>query len=161
METVNQDTNVTINEIPESEKTFTQAELDAIVSERLNREKKKFEGFEELKEKAKRLDEIEEANKTELEKATERVKALEAELESKKKADALRELRENVANEMNVPANLLHGEDEESCKAEANALLAFAKSNGYPIVRDGGEVTNTNKTTTRQQFADWWGAVTN
>lgn len=160
METVKQE-NVTINEIPESEKTFTQAELDAIVSERLSREKRKYEGFEELKEKAKRLDEIEEANKSELEKATERVKALEAELDSKKKADALREMREAVASEMNVPASLLHGEDEDACKAEAKTLLEFAKSNGYPIVRDGGEVNKTTKLTTRQQFANWWGEVTN
>ena len=158
METVNQD--VTINEIPEGEKTFTQAELDAIVSERLSREKKKYEGFEELKEKAKKFDEIEEANKSELEKATERAKALEEELNGMKKAESLRTMRESVAKELNVPVSLLHGEDEESCKAEAKAILDFAKVNGYPVVRDGGEVTNTTKPSTRQQFADWWGEAT-
>jgi len=50
-------------------KTFTQAELDKIVSERLAREKAKFADHDDLKKKAARLDEIEAANKTELEKA--------------------------------------------------------------------------------------------
>lgn len=158
METVKQD--ATINETPASEKTFTQAELDAIVTERLSREKKKYEGFDELREKAKKFDEIEEANKSELEKATERAKALEAELDGMKKAETLRTMRESVAKELNVPASLLHGEDEDSCKEEAKAILEFAKSNGYPVVRDGGEVTNTTKPSTRQQFASWWDEAT-
>ncbi len=36
----------------ESEKTFTQSELDEIIAKRIERERKKFEGFDELKEKA-------------------------------------------------------------------------------------------------------------
>ena len=65
-----------------------------------------------------------------------------------------------VAKELNIPAALLHGENEDDCKEEAKAILEFAKSNGYPVVRDGGEVTNTTKPSTRQQFADWWGEAT-
>lgn len=49
----------------EQGKTFTQDELDRIVSDRLAREAKKTA---ELTEKAKRLDELEEANKTEAQK---------------------------------------------------------------------------------------------
>ena len=44
-ETVKQETVV-------EERTFTQAELDAIVSDRLKRERSKYEGFEDLKAKA-------------------------------------------------------------------------------------------------------------
>ena len=38
-----------------------------------------------------------------------------------------------------VPAELLSGDTEESCTAQAQAILKFAQP-GYPSVRDGGEV---------------------
>lgn len=148
-ETVKQETIV-------EERTFTQAELDAIVSDRLKRERTKYEGFEEFKEKAAKLDELEEASKTELQKATERAKALEAELDTMKKAEELRTLRDKVASETGVPVSLLSAETEEACRSQAEQILAFASKNGsYPSLKDGGEVTNTNKGTTKQQFAKW------
>ena len=52
----------------EESKTFTQDELNAIVSDRLKREREKYADYESLKEKATKLDEIEEASKTELQK---------------------------------------------------------------------------------------------
>ena len=55
-------------EVTAVEKTFTQSELDSIVADRLRRERSKYEGFDEIKAKADKLDEIEAANKTELEK---------------------------------------------------------------------------------------------
>lgn len=140
-----------------SEKSFTQSEVDAIVSDRLKRERSKYEGYEELKAKAEKFDAIEEASKTELQKATERAEKLEAELNSMKKTDSIRTIREKVSQETGVPSNLLSAEDEETCKAQAEAIMAFATKNGsYPQVKDGGEVTNTIKRSTRQQFAEWW-----
>lgn len=50
-------------------KTFTQAELDKIVVDRLRQQKAQFGDVEDLKVKAARLDAIEEANKTENQKA--------------------------------------------------------------------------------------------
>lgn len=148
--TVKQEENVV------EERTFTQAELDAIVSDRLKRERTKYEGFDEFKEKAARLDELEEASKTELQKATERAQALETELAELKRAEEIREVRDKIATETGVPANLLNAETEEACKAQAEAILAFSsKGNNYPSLKDGGEVTNTNKGTTKQQFAKW------
>ena len=70
-ETVNQET---------ASKTFTQEEVNAIVADRLDRERKKYEGFDELKEKATKFDEMEEAQKSELQKVTERADALAKEL---------------------------------------------------------------------------------
>ena len=57
-ETVNQD-QATSTET--AEKTFNQSELDAIISDRLKREREKYAYYDALKEKATRLDEIEEA----------------------------------------------------------------------------------------------------
>lgn len=58
-------------------KTFTQEELDAIVTDRLGRERKKYEGFDDIKKKAARLDELERAQQSEVEKREQRIKELE------------------------------------------------------------------------------------
>jgi len=138
-------------------KTFTQEEVNGIVNERLARERKKYEGvdLDELKRKAQELDQIEEANKSELEKANERANSLQAELESLKKANEVRAMREKVASETGVPMNLLTAETEEECTEQANAIKAFAIPTSYPSVKDGGEVQNIGKVSTKQQFAEW------
>ena len=150
-ETVNQ-----VNEATETaEKTFTQAEVDAIVGDRLKRDRAKYADYEELKEKAGRLDAIEEAAKSELQKATERAAALQTELDTMKRADAVRQIRESVAAETGVPAYLITAETEEEAKKQAEEILKFARPSDYPTVKDAGEVAKTGKPTTRQQFAEW------
>ena len=51
----------------EPAKTFTQAEMDAIIGERLKRERDKYADYEELKTKAAAYDEAAEAAKSDLE----------------------------------------------------------------------------------------------
>ena len=58
----------------------SQDDLNRIIGERLDRERAKYADYDDLKAKAERFDEIEDANKTEIEKARERVKAVEDEL---------------------------------------------------------------------------------
>ena len=151
-ETVNQGNNATSQTEP---KTFTQADLDRIVQERVNRERAKYEGFEELKAKAQKYDEQEEANKTELQKAQERATELEAKLKKREHDDSIREMKKKVADEMKVPADLLTGETEEACKAQAQAMMTFAQSQGYPTVQDGGETNTTHKKSARDSFKEW------
>ena len=144
-----------VQEPQTEEKTFTQAELNAIVQDRLGREKAKYENYEELKEKALKFDEMEEESKSELQKATERADSLQAELDKMKKADAVRTLREEVSKETGVPSNLLHGTTKEECEAQAKDILAYAKPN-YPKVEDKGEVNHVGGGSTREQFANWF-----
>ena len=144
-----------VQEPQTEEKTFTQAELNAIVQDRIARERSKYENFEELKEKALKFDEMEEESKSELQKATERADSLQAELDKMKKADAVRTLREEVSKETGVPANLLHGTTKEECEAQAKDILAYAKPN-YPNVEDKGEVNHVGGGSTREQFANWF-----
>ena len=141
------------------ERTFTQAELNAIVQKRVGEVSAKYENYEELKAKALKFDQIEEESKSELQKATERADALEKELNSMKKADAMRSIRTKVAEETGVPVGLLTGETEEVCLEQAKAILDFAKPGSYPAVKDGGEVIKTGKRTTQQQFEEWAKAV--
>lgn len=147
-----------VQEPQTEEKTFTQAELNAIVQDRIARERSKYENFEELKEKALKFDEMEEESKSELQKATERADSLQAELDKMKKADAVRTLREEVSKETGVPANLLHGTTKEECEAQAKDILAYAKPN-YPNVEDNGEVNNAGGGSTREQFANWFNNI--
>lgn len=140
----------------QQEKTFTQAEVDKIVQERLQRDRKDRADYEELKEKAAKLDKIEEAAKSDLQKATERAEALQKELDQMKASAKVREIRDAVAAEVGIPGNLLTGDTEEACRQQADAIKAFAKLNNYPAVKDGGEVHNApTGTSTREQFANW------
>ena len=153
-ETVNQE-NATNN--TQEPQTFTQEQLDKIVADRLARERKKYEGvnLEELQRKASEFDKLEEANKTDLEKAQKKIGSLQAELDSMRKAEAVKAAREKVAKETGVPANLLTAEDEDACMEQAKAIKAFAVPEGYPVIKDGGEVQITQKRSARDDFASW------
>lgn len=148
-ETVNQVATVV------NEKTFTQDELNQILSERLKREREKYEDYDSLKEKAERFDQIQEDAKSELQKATERAEKLQTELSELKHAEEVRSIRERVAQTTGVPASLLTGETEEACNEQAAGILSFKTSSAYPTVKDGGEIQKTVEGSTRQQFADW------
>lgn len=109
------------------EKTFTQSEVNAMIRNRAR---------EELK------------------KAEERADKLQAELDVLKADAAARDVRDKVAKETGVPAHLLTGSDEESCKKQAEAIKEYAAPK-YPAVKDGGEVNINQKASTREQFAEW------
>lgn len=112
----------------ENEKTFTQAEMDSIIEGRLAREHEKYADYDSLKEKAGKYDEMQEQSK----KANEKANALQEQLDQLKKDGTVRQAREKVAKDTSVPAELLTGEDEESCKKQAEAILKFAKPKSYP-----------------------------
>jgi len=139
------------------EKTFTQEDVNKIVGDRIAREREKFADYDAIKEKAAKFDEMEEANKSELQKAHEKASALQAELDGMKAAEQIRRIRDEVAKETGVPSNLLTADTKEGCGEQAQAIKAYAESNrpGYPSVRDSGEATTSTKGTTKEQFEDW------
>ena len=136
-------------------KTFTQEDVDRIVTKRVAR----YSDYEALKEKAAKYDEQIEAGKSDLQKATERADSLQKELYAIRKETELRNLRDEVANATGVPAGLLTGASQEECEAQAQAILTWAQQktpNGYPRVPDGGEPIGTAKKTTRELFKEWF-----
>lgn len=151
MATENQNDNVQTQEKQLEGNTFTQADLDRIINKRFA----KYADYDELKAKADKLDEMEQANKSELQKATERAEKLQAELDGIRAENAIRDIRSKIADETGVPASLLTAASEDECRAQAKAILDYANPKSYPAVRDGGEVTHTGKPSTRQQFAEW------
>lgn len=153
-ETVNQGKNE--NTAGGQEKTFTQAELDRIVAERLGRERAKYEGFEDFKAKAEKYDQLQEASKSDLQKAQEESADWKTKYEALNREITARNIRDKISSETGVPADCLTGETEEACKAQADAILKFRGDKPkYPDLRDGGEPRHTTGGKTRDQFADW------
>ena len=135
------------------EKTFTQAEVDAIISDRLKREREKYADYIDLKDKAGKYDEVFKAHGE----ATKEAESLKAKLAELQKKIETRDVRDKVSAETGVPVQLLTGETEEECKKQAEIAMAFrGTAPKYPSVPDGGEVHRPGAGTTREQFADWF-----
>lgn len=145
----------------QEERVFTEAEVNKMMEARIGKERAKFADYDELKAKASKLDEIEEANKSELQKATERADALQSQLDSITKANEIRDIRNKVATDTGVPVNLLTADTEEECKAQAEGILSFAKPNGYPTVKDGGEARFPQSKSKVDAFGEWVNAQLN
>lgn len=146
----------------QEEKTFTQDDIDRIVTERLSREREKYSDYDVLKEKAAKFDAAEEASKTELQKAQEDVSRYKAESERLQAEMRMRDARAKVAAEKGIPAELLHGTTEEELSADADKLLKWHGENPtqkYPSVHDGGSPSGAPSGKTRDQFASWFSSV--
>ena len=116
-ETVNQEMNENAPAQQEN-RTFTQDEVNAIVADRLARERAKYADYDNLKAQAGKTD------------------ALQQQLDAIAADKARREMKQKVSDATGVPVELLTGETEEACTAQAQAIRAYA--NPYPNVKDGG-----------------------
>lgn len=134
----------------------SQRELDAVLKDRLERERSKFKDYNDLKAKADMLDQIEQANLSELDKANGRANSAESE-RNKAVAEALR-LRIAVTHGISLDdADLfLTGTDEETLTAQAKRLSDRAaeqakaeeeRKKKHPIVSKEGTSTNSGTTT--------------
>lgn len=119
----------------------SQEELNKAVGERIKRVEAKFSDYKDLKAKAAKFDEIEQANKTELEKLNERVTAA----ESAHQAAVVEALRFKVASKHGISEDdavlFLTGTDEETLTKQAQRLSnmdAERKKRGAHVAREGG-----------------------
>lgn len=120
-ETVNQEPVTTAAGEQQELRTFTQAEVNSIVADRLTRERAKYADYDDLKNKAQQFD------------------STKAELDALNAANTQRDMRARVAASTGVPVELLTGDTEEACTAQAQAALKFARQEpGYPIVKCAG-----------------------
>lgn len=118
---------------------FSQEQVDAIVKDRLAREREKYKDYNALKGKAVEYDKQQEASK----KALEQVEALKEELSGLKEQEKIRGIRTKVSGETGVPSELLTGDSEEDCKTQAEAILKFAKGSKYPGIKETEHRKNT------------------
>lgn len=135
----------------EPEKTFTQAEVDRIIADRLKREDVKG-----LKQKAAEFDKLSEAQKTAEQKAADAQKAAE---QRASEAEA-RAIRYQVAAEKGISkadADLfLTGTDEDSITAQADRLLerdGDRQKRGNYVPNEGKQPKNPSKDDPMRELA--------
>lgn len=107
-------------------KTFTQAELDQVVADRLARERRKFGDYDDLKKKATEYDKVEDAKKTELEKLNDELTSAQVELQAFKVA----ETRRKAASEAGLDPELaeyITAVDPDEALAQAKKLAERLK----------------------------------
>lgn len=92
---------------------------------RLEASKKNEQRAKDNADKAKRFDEIEEANKTEQQKLIERAERAEKVIAERDAKEATAQLIADVAKEKGVPANALRGATREDLESHADELLAL------------------------------------
>lgn len=140
----------------------TQADLDKIIGARLDRERKKYAGFEDLKAKAEKYDAIEEGQKTELQKLQERIERAEKENAVFKQREQVNTWAAEVSKETGVPANLLRGSTKDELESHAALLKEFTgEQSTAPIVQsDGKKPKSKAGVTTAELFEeatkDWF-----
>ena len=125
----------------EPERTFTQAEMDAIIGDRLKRERAKYADYDSIKAKAEQFDAAQEAAKSDYEKAVEERDAYKARLEAMEADKARADAVAKAASEHGVDLALL---SRMSGDVEENALFLkqqMANAPKYGLVPDGGEVS--------------------
>ena len=111
----------TVDDIDDFDPITSQEQLDRIIGQRIDRVKKQFAGFDELKAKAAQFDDLQEASKSELQRERERAAQLEQELA----AERHNALKATVAAAKGVPASALSGTTREELEASGDALLEW------------------------------------
>ena len=104
----------------------SQEDFDKAIQSRIARERAKFADYDDVKAKADKLIEIENANKTEAQKQAERT----AELERENAELKAGKTRAEVAAAKGVPSELLSGSTKEELEASADALIKFRGEQG-------------------------------
>lgn len=128
-----QNTETTESPKPEFQPITSQEQLNALLGDRLARERAKYADYEDLKAKATKFDEAEAANKSELEKATEANAELRRELDALK----LTQLKHDVAAAHGLTAAAakhLIGTNRDELEASAEELKTLI--GGHRTVRD-------------------------
>lgn len=122
-----------------AEKTFTQAEMDAIIGDRLKRERAKYADYDELKAKADAYDADAEAKKSELQKAIEERDAANARIAQMEADKARSDAVAKAAAENGVDPVLLSRMSGDVDENAAYLKATMANVQKYGQVPDGGE----------------------
>lgn len=90
-------------------------------------------------EAAKKLQEIEEANKSEVQKALERAEAAEAKVKELESSAKTATIKQKLSEEFGVPQDFIMGADEEEMRAYAQKLTDFMKPESAAKVPKNGK----------------------
>lgn len=113
----------------------TQADLDRIIGDRLSRERSKFADYDALKEKAAKYDEVENANKSDLQRLEERAAAAEAKVAKFEAAEQRAKWAAEIVKDSAVPASALRGDTREELEAHFAELAPLIGQAQVPDLR--------------------------
>lgn len=105
----------------------SQEELNRLIGERVARTKARYGDYDDLKAKAARLDEIEQANKSEAEKTADRIASLERELNETRTAALRSRIQAKFGVDDEDAALFLTAADEETLTKQAERLAERRK----------------------------------
>lgn len=141
-----EETQLQANEEMAEDKTFTQVEVDEIIKKRLARAKNDVPAdYKELQDKAAKFDELQEANKSELQKANEQLEKLKADIAKRDAQDKANALKNKISKETGVPSELIIGSDEDEMKDWAQKLVEYAKKDTAPVIMNAGKFARSTK----------------
>lgn len=116
-------------------KTYTQAELERLVEQRLIRERKKYTGFTDLQKKAAEYDKLQEKNKTEQERLNDQLAAAQVELQTYR----VEKVRRAAADAAGDPTLWEFITETDSDKAEEQAKRLAARFGTPPQDGNNGQ----------------------
>jgi phage terminase Nu1 subunit (DNA packaging protein) len=108
-------------------KTFTQEQVNALVAEAKRKEREKIPtDYDDLKAKASKFDDLEQASKTELQKALDKAAALETELTGYKTKEQVAGWAAEIVKDSDIPASVLRGSTREELEQHFEQLKSLA-----------------------------------
>lgn len=140
----------------------TQEELNDIIESRLNKERKKYADYSELKEKVQKFEEAQEKNRTDAERIEaleKKIKAAEARSAELERAQQLESWKKEVAKKTGIPAEALRGDSLEDLEAHASVLKTVYKQPAAPLLNKDGEQPGSStpdafRTAARELFSN-------
>lgn len=103
----------------------TQEDLNRIIADRLARERAKFADYNDLKAKADQLQVLEDAQKTEAQKAADALAAAQAELTAYKQREQVANWADEIVKGSHIPASALRGTTEEELRGHFEQLKSL------------------------------------
>ena len=136
-------------------KSFTQEQVDQIVEKRLAKERGKYKDYDELKDKAMKFDEAENAGKSELDRLKESNAALQKQIDDATAERQHAEWVSEVAKAKDVPAGLLRGGTKEELEEHANLLHAalHPASKGAHVRNQAGTPSHQNNSKDAEELS--------
>lgn len=121
-----------------SQGLLTQEQVNTLVGNARTKERAKYARYDEYKAAFEELEALKESQKTDLEKATSRADALQAELDALKAREQMAAWRAEVAQASGVPAEAISGATKEEMEAHAETLKKLFPQHAAPVVASDG-----------------------
>lgn len=128
----------------------TQADLDRIVENRLQRERQKYSDYDQIKAQAGQVEGL----VAERDSLRSQLETANTELSTYRSKDQKRQWATEVAQETGVPADILRGESKEEMLSHAASIKDHLVPSAPMIGSDGRLPQNQAKPTLQQTFAD-------